>query len=379
MKISQMNIGDLLGGYKKGQFKPSEVVSAYVKAIEDKNNGLNAYLEVRSEQAIEKARNLDAKLGQMHNFPLFGIPIAVKDLFLIEGWRTTAGSKMLGNYMAPYTATAIERLERSGVVILGKTNLDEFAMGSSNENSAFGPVRNPWATGRVSGGSSGGSAASVAAGMAAASLGTDTGGSIRQPASFCGIVGLKPSYGRVSRYGIVAFASSLDQVGPLAMTVGDSVRLFAVIAGHDPRDATTSQKKVPSFAPGPSANAEKGLRVGIFKQWLEGVDDAIRMSFDEAISALKSAGARIVEIALPNVKYSVASYYLIAPSEASSNLARYDGVHVGSRAEPIHSVDELYHKSRGAGFGGEVKRRIMLGTYALSAGYYDAFISRPIR
>jgi aspartyl-tRNA(Asn)/glutamyl-tRNA(Gln) amidotransferase subunit A len=376
MDISRLDIQGILEAYQRKERKPSEVAASYLRAIEERNPTLNAFLEVRAQETLRRAQELDGRLGEAAKLPLFGVPIAVKDNFQVRGWKTTAGSKILENYLSPYTATSVERLEAAGAIVIGKTNCDEFAMGSSNENSAFGPSRNPWDTARVPGGSSGGSAAAVAGGLAPGSLGTDTGGSIRQPASLCGVVGIKPSYGRVSRYGIVAFSSSLDQVGSFGRTVWDAARILEVMSGYDGRDATSSRTVVPRFTEQLSQVAAGGLRsltIGIAPEWLEGIDPEVRRSFDAAIATLRDEGAKIVEVALPHTKYSLSTYYLIAPCEASSNLARYDGVHYGHRTSKATTSEELYSRSRGEGFGREVKLRIMLGTYALSAGYYDAF------
>lgn len=371
--LNELNVKELLSGYQQKSFSVKEVVESCLNAISSKNPKLNALLEVSNEKALKRAELLDSKKDQASNLKLFGVPVAIKDNFLVEGWQCTAGSRILEGYRSPYTATSVKRLEDEGAIIIGKANCDEFAMGSSNETSAFGPSRNPWDLERVPGGSSGGSAAAVAASMCPVSLGTDTGGSIRQPASLCGIVGIKPSYGRVSRYGIVSYASSLDQVGPFSHTVWDSARLLEVMSGWDPMDATTSKMAVPSYTNGLKESAFQNITVGIAPKWLEGLDPDVRAAFTNSIEAIKKAGGKVVEIDLPRTKYSLSVYYLIAPSEASSNLARYDGVHYGFRAKDFKDSETLYKRSRGQGFGKEVKLRIMLGTYALSAGYYDAF------
>lgn len=373
INLNQLDIQDALESYRRKEFKPSELVQACLGAIEEREPKVKSFLHLRPEESLRRAKELDAKMADASRLPLFGIPIALKDNFLAKGWKATAGSKILENYVSPYTATAVERLEAAGAIVVGKTNCDEFAMGSSNENSGFGPVHNPWATDRVPGGSSGGSAAAVAARMALGSLGTDTGGSIRQPASLCGIVGVKPSYGRVSRYGIVAYASSLDQVGPFGQTVWDSARLLEVMAGYDRHDATTSRAVVPKYTEGLATASLKNVSIGVARSWLEGVHPDVKASFEEALAAFKSEGAKIVDIELPHSKYALSVYYLIAPSEASSNLARFDGVHYGYRAPGVAEGEGLYSQSRGQGFGPEVKLRIMLGTYALSSGYYDAY------
>lgn len=373
MDLLRLTIEDILNGYRLKSFKPSEVVQAFSEAISRLNPKLNSFLEVQAEASQKRARELDNRVSEIDSLPLFGIPIAIKDNFLVKGWRATAGSKILANYVAPYTATTVERLEASGAIVIGKANCDEFAMGSSNENSAFGPVRNPWDFEKVPGGSSGGSAAAVAAGLSAAALGTDTGGSIRQPASLCGLVGLKPSYGRVSRYGIVAYASSLDQVGPFAKTVWDAARVLEVMAGQDPNDATSSSLPVPTYTKELGELSLKGKILGVPRDWLAGVDPDVLKSYEDALQTLQSLGATILDIGLPHTRYALSTYYLIAPSECSSNLARFDGVHYGHRTASAQTGEELYMKSRGEGFGREVKMRIMLGTYALSSGYYDAY------
>lgn len=370
--ISNHTIQSLLDGYRDKKFSPSEVIQGCLKDIEKKNTKLNAFLQVLPEVSLKQAKNLDAKIGDSSKYPLFGVPVAIKDNFLVTGWQATAGSKILSGYVSPYTATSVARLEAAGAVIVGKANCDEFAMGSSNENSAFGPVRNPWDLERVPGGSSGGSAAAVTADLCLGSLGTDTGGSIRQPASLCGIVGVKPSYGRVSRYGVIAYASSLDQVGPFAKTVWDASRITEVMAGQDAKDATSSSSIVPSYTE-QLKGFPKDYKVGVARSWLEGVEPDVRKSFEDALAALEKSGVKTIDIELPNVKYALSVYYLIAPSECSSNLARYDGVHYGHRTKSIKSVEDVYSNSRGEGIGKEVKLRIMLGTYALSSGYYDAY------
>ncbi len=372
-------VQDLLEGYQRKEFKPSEVVSGTMAAITQLNPELNALLETRSEEVSARAKDLDARMGEASKLPLFGVPIAIKDNILVRGWKTTAGSKALQNYVSPYTGTCVERMEAAGAIVIGKANCDEFAMGSSNENSAYGPVKNPWDSTRVTGGSSGGSAAAVAAGLVPGALGTDTGGSIRQPASLCGVVGLKPTYGRVSRYGVIAFASSLDQVGPFGRSVWDTARLLEVISGYDAKDATSSRGVVPRYTEAlalPSADSLRNINIGIAPEWMEGLDPEVKKSFDAAIETAKGLGAKIVEVKLPHAKYALSVYYLIAASEASSNLARYDGVHYGTRSKKWDSLEELYSRSRGETLGREVKLRIMLGTYALSAGYYDAFYGK---
>jgi aspartyl-tRNA(Asn)/glutamyl-tRNA(Gln) amidotransferase subunit A len=358
---------------RRGEISSQELTTAVFARIAATDDRLHAYITLCREDALEQAKRADARLKQEpHGGPLLGIPIAVKDNFLTQGIRTTCASKILGNFVPPYDATAVARIRAAGAVITGKTNLDEFAMGSSAENSAFFSTRNPWDTSRVPGGSSGGSAAAVAAGQCIAALGTDTGGSIRQPASFCGIVGLKPTYGRVSRYGIIAFASSMDQAGPLTQDVRDAALLLEAIAGHDPADATSANRPVPHYFELLTDDIN-GLRLGVAKEYFAaGIQaDADRM-VRAAIEKLAKSGATIEEISLPHTEYAVAAYYIVATAEASSNLARYDGMRFGHRAV-AKDLTETYMLSREEGFGAEVKRRIMLGTYALSAGYYDAY------
>ena len=342
--------------------------------IEKQDPEIGAYLTLSKDRALAKALEIDQLAAKGEKLPpLGGVPMAIKDVMVTRGVRTTAGSKILGNYIPPYDCTAVARMESAGAMVLGKLNCDEFAMGSSNENSAWRPVRNPRDLSRVPGGSSGGSAAAVAANMAVATLGSDTGGSIRQPASFCGVVGLMPSYGRVSRYGLIAFASSLDRIGPLTKTVKDAALVLRTIAGRDPMDSTSADVPVPDYV----AELEKpvrGLKLGMPKEYFaEGLDDEVRDAVETAIQKLAKLGCEIVPISLPHTKYAIPTYYIVATAEASSNLARYDGVRYGYRASEVHSLSEMYRRSRDHGFGAEVKRRIMLGTYALSAGYYDAY------
>ena len=341
-----------------------------LNAAEKLNETLNAFLEIDRDGALARADELDKSSTTQ---PLHGIPIAIKDNICVRGLQTSCGSRILGNYHPPYNATVIERLHNAGAVIIGKTNCDEFAMGSSNENSAFGPVRNPWDTTKVPGGSSGGSAAAVASGIVPVALGSDTGGSVRQPASLCGVVGLKPTYGRNSRYGLVAFASSLDQVGVFARNVSDAANVLGVIAGRDEFDATTADVAVPDYAAALSTDI-KGARIG-FPQTLfgAGLDDEVGRTVRAVVDTYRELGAEIVDIDLPHARYAIAVYYIIATAEASSNLARFDGVRYGFRAEDAPELRQMYRKTREEGFGPEVKRRIMLGTYVLSAGYYDAY------
>ncbi|HWB18778.1 MAG TPA: Asp-tRNA(Asn)/Glu-tRNA(Gln) amidotransferase subunit GatA [Phycisphaerales bacterium] len=362
------------------EVRAKDVIQNSLDAIAAQNPSLNAFREVLADGALEQAEKLDADAGD--RMPaLAGIPIAIKDNIATTAGRTTCGSRLLEEYSSPYNSTVVERLLAAGAIIIGKTNCDEFAMGSSTENSAFGVTRNPWDQTRVPGGSSGGSAAAVAAGLCCAALGSDTGGSIRQPAAMCGITGLKPSYGRVSRYGLVAFGSSLDQIGPFSRTVGDAALLLSIIAGADPFDASSAPNSVPNYLNGlddPITN----LRIGVPRQYLDErndpeVNDALR----SAIETYTSLGATIVEIDLPLTEYGIAVYYVIAPAEASSNLARFDGIRYGRRAKSVRdqTLDDLYAASRSEGFGGEVQRRIMLGTYVLSSGYYDAYYNRALK
>ena len=350
-------------------------VLARVEAVEAR---LGAFVSVHADRAMEQATLVDA--GQRAG-ALSGVPIVLKDNLCTKFGTTTCSSKMLADFRSPYDATVVRKLEEAGAVIIGKANLDEFAMGSSTENSAMHVTRNPWDTDRVPGGSSGGSAAALAAGMCCGSIGSDTGGSIRQPAGFCGLVGLKPTYGRVSRYGLVAFASSLDQIGPFSHTVADTALLMNVIAGPDPKDSTCVSQPVPDYMAN-LGQPVKGLRIGIAKEFsqVQGLDPQVKNAIDEAVKTYQRLGAEIIDVSLPHTKYGIAAYYVIAPCEASSNLARYDGVHFGHRTkEPVKDIVELFSKSRAEGFGDEVKRRIMIGTYALSSGYYDAYYVRALK
>jgi aspartyl-tRNA(Asn)/glutamyl-tRNA(Gln) amidotransferase subunit A len=357
-----------------GRVKAAELAATYYQRIEAVNPQLNVYLSLTKERALAQAERVDALAAKGDALPpLAGIPVGIKDVLVMRGAASTAGSKILEGYRPPYDATAVAKLEAAGAVLLGKINCDEFAMGSSNENSAYGPVRNPADPERVPGGSSGGSAAAVAANMAAATLGTDTGGSIRQPASFCGVVGVLPTYGRVSRYGLIAFASSLDRVGPFAGNVRDGATLLGVIAGHDDLDATSSSAPVEDYAAESDRPAE-GLRIGVPAEYFgEGLDAEVRAAIEKGIEGLKAAGCTVKPVSLPHTKYAVPTYYLIATAEASANLARFDGVRYGHRAPGAATLGDMYSQSRDQGFGAEVKRRILLGTYALSAGYYDAY------
>jgi aspartyl-tRNA(Asn)/glutamyl-tRNA(Gln) amidotransferase subunit A len=343
---------------------------ARIKAVEPQ---VGSFITVTPEQALVDAEAADKRIAAGAMDVLTGIPLALKDIFLTKGIRTTCGSRILHNFVPPYSATSYEKLRERGVVLLGKLNQDEFAMGSSNESSAFGATRNPWDTTRIPGGSSGGSAAAVAARQAVATLGTDTGGSIRQPASHCGCVGLKPTYGRISRYGVIAYASSLDQVGPLTRDVADSAIMLGALAGHDPKDSTSVDTPVPDYLAALTGTV-KGLRIGLPKEYfIDGLDADVQTAMKQAIATYRALGAEFVDISLPHTDYAVATYYLVATAEASSNLARYDGVRFGHRAEGASGLLDMYTKSRSQGFGAEVKRRIMIGTYALSSGYYDAY------
>jgi aspartyl-tRNA(Asn)/glutamyl-tRNA(Gln) amidotransferase subunit A len=350
-----------------------EVCGEALARIEALEPSLHAFNTVTGERALARASHVDQHRDEWRNGPLLGVPIALKDNLCTRGIRTTASSRILESFAPPYDATVVSRLERAGAIVVGKTNCDEFAMGSSTENSAFGPTRNPWATDRIPGGSSGGSAVAVAARMASVALGSDTGGSIRQPAAHCGVVGLKPTYGRVSRYGLLAFASSLDQIGPLARRVGDAALMLSVIAGPDPADATSAPTPVADYTAALTGDV-RGARIGVPSRLLEqGVDGDVLRAFRSGVETLVSRGAIEVDIELPHAKHAIAVYYLIATAEASSNLARYDGVRYGYRAANAVGLKSMYARTREGGFGPEVKRRIMLGTYVLSAGYYDAY------
>jgi aspartyl-tRNA(Asn)/glutamyl-tRNA(Gln) amidotransferase subunit A len=354
-------------------FSVTEVVAAFLERIATVDPHLHSYLAVLADEALAQAREFDSDPRLLELSPLAGIPLAIKDVICMRGIPTTCGSRILQDFRPPYDGTVIQRLRQAGVIFLGKTNLDEFAMGSSTENSAFTPTRNPYDLTRVPGGSSGGSAAAVAADLCAGALGTDTGGSIRQPASFCGVVGLKPTYGRVSRFGLVAFASSLDQIGPITKNVEDSATILGVLAGHDPSDSTSIREPVPDYH-SLLTQPIKGLKLGIPKEYfVTGLHPEVQAAVQQAIETCAGLGAEIVDVSLPHTEYGVAAYYIIAPAEASSNLARYDGVKYGYRAEQSKDLLDMYSRTRSMGFGAEVKRRIMLGTYVLSAGYYDAY------
>jgi len=371
------SFAELRAGIEAGSTTAQELARGYYDRIAEKNPRLNVYLSLTKERAFAQAERVDALAVKGDPLPpLAGIPVGIKDVLVMQGAAATAGSKILKGYHPPYDATAVARLEAAGAVLLGKLNCDEFAMGSSNENSAYGPVRNPVDTERVPGGSSGGSAAAVAANLAAATLGTDTGGSIRQPASFCGVVGVLPTWSRVSRYGLIAFASSLDRVGPFAANVRDAATMLGVIAGYDPKDATSSAAPVPDFA-AESDRPVEGLRIGIPAEYFaEGLDPEVRAAIEAGIAALRAAGCTVKPISLPSTKYAVPVYYLVATAEASANLARFDGVRYGYRSPSSDTLGDMYSHSRDEGFGAEVKRRILLGTYALSAGYYDAYYGK---
>lgn len=375
MDIVGLTIEEFHKALKSQETTVEQVVKITLDRIEQLNPQLNAYLTVTRESAIASAQRLDAQLvaGQAPPLPLFGVPIAIKDNICTTGVRTTCGSHILENFIPPYSATVVERLEAAGAIILGKTNCDEFAMGSSNENSAYGVVHNPWQLEHVPGGSSGGSAAAIAADLCIASLGSDTGGSVREPASFCGVVGLKPTYGRISRYGLVAFGSSLDQIGPFGKTTRDVAMLLQVMAGRDIHDATSSNNPVPDYIAQLTGNIA-GLRIGVPKESLaEGLHPDVKASIEATVKNFTDLGAEVVSVTLPHLEYAIAAYYIIATAEASANLARYDGVRYGFRAPNPKNLADMYRRSRDLGFGAEVKRRIMLGTYVLSSGYYDAY------
>ena len=373
MDLIDLNIQELAGAYKNREASPVDVAKAYLEAIEALNPRLNAYIAVIRDQALVQAFDAEKIIADGRQESLTGIPLAIKDLICTEGVTTTCGSKILSNFVPPFNSTVMARLRKPGAVVLGKANMDEFAMGSSTEHSAFGPTKNPWDVSRVPGGSSGGSAAACAARLCAGALGSDTGGSIRQPAAHCGVVGLKPTYGRVSRYGLVAFASSLDQIGPLARNVTDCALIFEAIAGYDPLDSTSAPEEV--FNVGDSlSKGLAGLKIGLPKEYfIEGLDPEVEAAVHAAVNDMQAQGAELVDVSLPHTEYAIAAYYIIAPAEASSNLARYDGVRYGVRSKDHSDLMEMYLTTRSQGFGAEVIRRIMIGTYVLSAGYYDAY------
>jgi len=373
VNIPALSIDSVRQGLLAREFRAEELAEEALRFAEAENPKTDAYLHFSRERAIEAARRVDQRIARGEDpGPLGGVPIAVKDVIVTRGVRTTCGSKLLANYIPPYDATAIERIEAAGGVILGKTNCDEFAMGSSTENSAFGPTRNPVAPDRVPGGSSGGSAAAVAQGTAVVALGSDTGGSVRQPASFCGVVGVTPTYGRVSRYGLTAYASSLDHIGPFARSVKDAAALLGVMAGRDERDATSADAPVPDYIAQLDGNV-RGLKLGLPREYLKDLQGDTADLLERAAGGLRSLGCEVREISLAATEYAIACYYVIAMAEASSNLARYDGVRYTSRAERVETLADMYRRTRGEGFGAECKRRIILGTYVLSAGYYDAY------
>lgn len=380
MDLLKASFSDIAQAVKAQKISAKEVCQFFLKRAQDLNPQLNAITSF-NQNALAEAEKIDNRISKKENIgPLAGVPFGIKEMFCTQGLVTTAASKMLENFVPPYDATAVKRLKNAGAIVLGKLNQDEFAMGSSNENSLHGPVRNPWDVSRVPGGSSGGSAAAQAARLMAGTLGTDTGGSIRQPAHFCGVVGVKPTYGRVSRFGIIAYASSLDQAGPIVSSVKDAAVALEVISGFDKNDGTSSQKSVPTWSEKLSENV-KGLKIGLLKQCMTGaLSPDVQKAVDNSLDILKSSGAEIVEISVPLIEYAVPVYYLIAASEASSNLARYDGVKYGYRAEfknlSAIPLEDFYGETRGSGFGAEVKRRIMLGTYCLSSGYYDAYYNK---
>jgi len=374
MDLNTLTIDGARAAVAQGVTTATALAESHFTAIQKQDGEIGAFLTLSKERALEKAAAIDEAVKAGNALPaLAGVPVAIKDVMVTRNVRTTAGSRILENYAPPYDATAVARLEQAGAVILGKLNCDEFAMGSSNENSAYHPVRNPRDTSRVPGGSSGGAAAAVAAGMAVATLGSDTGGSIRQPASFCGVVGMMPTYGRVSRYGLIAFASSLDHIGPLTRTVKDAALMLRTIAGRDPMDSTSADVPVPDYV-AELEKSVKGLKVGVAKEYFgAGLDAEVQGTVENAIERLQSMGGKIVKVSLPHTEYAIPTYYIVATAEASSNLARFDGVRYGYRAPKTRSLSEMYRRTRDEGFGTEVKRRIMLGTYALSAGYYDAY------
>jgi aspartyl-tRNA(Asn)/glutamyl-tRNA(Gln) amidotransferase subunit A len=373
VSLHTLSVAELSAGLARKDFSAVELAQHFLDRIAASNPALNAYVTVTAERALADAHAADATRAAGRAGPLTGVPIAHKDIFCTDGVRTACGSRMLDNFVAPYDATVVERLQTAGTVLLGKTNMDEFAMGSSNETSWYGPVRNPWDLGKVPGGSSGGSAAVVAARLAPVATGTDTGGSIRQPAALVGISGIKPTYGRVSRYGMIAFASSLDQAGIMAPSAEDCAYLLAAMAGFDERDSTSVDRPVPDYA-SELSRPVRGLKVGVVKEFFQhGLDGATGALVQAAIDQYRALGAEIIEVSCPNLPLSVPTYYVVAPAECSSNLSRFDGVRFGHRCDSPRDLMDLYKRSRGEGFGAEVKRRIMTGTYVLSAGYYDAY------
>ncbi|MGQ0428655.1 MAG: Asp-tRNA(Asn)/Glu-tRNA(Gln) amidotransferase subunit GatA [Gammaproteobacteria bacterium] len=373
MNPHHSTVAELARGLRGGQYSSVEVTRFFLNRVRQANGALNAFVTVTEERALADAKRADAMIARGQGGPLTGVPLAHKDIFCTDGILTSCGSRMLANFVAPYDATVVERLAAAGMVLLGKTNMDEFAMGSSNETSHYGPVRNPWDGSKVPGGSSGGSAAAVAARLAPVATGTDTGGSIRQPAALTGLTGIKPTYGRVSRYGMIAFASSLDQAGVLAQTAEDAALVLAAMAGFDARDSTSVDAPVPDYAAG-LARPAKGLRIGIIREFFgEGLEAGTGAAVRAALDGFRAMGAELIEVSLPFLPMSVPTYYVVAPAECSSNLSRYDGVRFGHRCREPQDLMDLYRRTRGEGFGAEVKRRIMTGTYVLSAGYYDAY------
>ena len=367
------SISELAAGLRSGEFSSVELTQYFLDRIGRLDDRLNSYISVTAEQALALAQAADSRIRAGEAGLLTGIPLAHKDIFCTDGVRTSCGSRMLDNFIAPYDATVVRKLADAGSVVLGKTNMDEFAMGSSNETSFYGPVRNPWDAERVPGGSSGGSAAAVAARLCVAATGTDTGGSIRQPAALCGITGLKPTYGRVSRYGMIAFASSLDQAGPMAASAEDAAHLLNAMAGFDPKDSTSADEPVPDYTAS-LGDSLAGLRIGLPREYFgEGLDSGVAASIESALEQFRRLGADVREVSLPNTALAVPTYYVVAPAECSSNLARFDGVRYGHRCDEPVDLEDLYKRSRAEGFGEEVKRRILIGTYVLSAGYYDAY------
>ncbi len=371
--MHEKSIVELAAGLRAGEFSSEELTRHYLGRMSRLDDELNSFISITGDMALEQARAADARLCDADAGPLTGIPIAHKDIFCTDGVRTSCGSFMLEEFVAPYDATVVSRLKEAGAVMLGKTNMDEFAMGSSNETSWYEPVQNPWDRERVPGGSSGGSAAAVAARLCAAATGTDTGGSIRQPAALCGVTGLKPTYGRVSRFGMIAFASSLDQGGPITRSAADAALMLQAMAGFDSKDSTSAQREVPDYMLGLEADIA-GLRVGLPREYFgEGLDPAVADAIQQALEEYRKLGVEFVDISLPNTGLAVPTYYVVAPAECSSNLARFDGVRFGHRCQEPMDLEDLYKRSRSEGFGPEVKRRIMIGTYVLSAGYYDAY------
>ncbi len=376
MELYELTIHELQAKLRTGQTTAAEITASVFERIDAVEKDVRAYITLMRKSALAEAAQADEQIKRGEGGALAGIPIALKDITCTQGYRTTCGSRILDNFIPPYDATVVEKLRAAGAVFTGKTNMDEFAMGSSTETSHYGTTRNPWDLGRIPGGSSGGSAAAVAADECIASLGSDTGGSIRQPAALCGVVGMKPTYGRVSRYGLIAFASSLDQIGPFTKDVEDCAIMMNVIAGYDPRESTSVPEEVPDYRSFLGQGVE-GWTVGIPKEYfVAGIDPEVEAAVRRTVTVLEQAGARCVEISLPHTKYCLAVYYIVAPAEASSNLARYDGVRFGFRSEENRDLLDMYKRTRSTGFGAEVKRRIMLGTYALSSGYYDAYYKK---